>query len=182
VNKIKTISHWFRILFQIIFVLDIVMLIAFWMNGAHPPAFFGPIQASFLPSNINIPIPSSMDLTTKLLGLLISCIPTGITLAIYYCLIKLFSLYERAEIFTTSNVMYFKKIGYLLLASALIQPFYEALISFTLAFNAAHGHRIATASFGTNNFSEIIIALIIILVSWIMTEGCKLRDEQAYIV
>lgn len=181
-NRIKTVSHWFRILFQIVFVLDIVLLIWFWMNGAQVPTVWGPIHASFLPANVNIQIPATMDPLTKLLGFLLSCIPTGITLGIYYCLIKLFSLYERAEIFTALNVNYIKKIGYLLLAGALIEPLYEVLLTFTLAFHAEHGHRIATASFGSTNISEIVMALMIILVSWVMTEGCKLRDEQAYTV
>lgn len=181
-NKIKTVSHWFRILFQIVFVLDVAILIWFWMNGAQTPTTWGPIHPSFLPSHVNIAIPVPMDTSTKFFGFLINCIPIGITLSIYYCLIKLFSLYERAEIFTINNVKYIKKIGYLLLASALIEPFYEALLTFVLSLHAEHGHRFISSSFGSSNISEIVMALIIILVSWVMTEGCKLRDEQAYTI
>lgn len=181
-DRIKTVSHWFRILFQAVFVFESVILVWFWMNGAQTPTLWGSIHPTILPLNINVSIPATMSPLTKLLGFLVSCIPTGITLGVYYCLIKLFSLYERAEIFTATNVNYIKKIGYLLLASALVEPFYEALITFILSFHAEPGHRFATASFGTTNISEIVMALIIILVSWIMTEGCKLRDEQAYTV
>lgn len=181
-DRIKTVSHWFRILFQAVFIFDIAILVWFWMSGAQTPTTWGSIHATFLPLNINVSIPATMSPFTKLLGFLVSCIPTGITLGIYYCLIKLFSLYERAEIFTAVNVSYIKKIGYLLLASALVEPLYEALLTFVLSFNAGHGHRTISASFGTTNISDIVMALMIILVSWIMAEGCKLRDEQAHTI
>lgn len=100
----------------------------------------------------------------------------------FYFLIKLFQLYERTEIFTLRNVTYIRNIGYAMLVKQLLNPVYQGLITGALTFNNPHGYRYATIGFGSTDLIAIVTALIIILVSWIMAEGCKLNDEQKYIV
>jgi hypothetical protein len=116
------------------------------------------------------------------MGFLISCIPLSITMLILYYLVKLFKLYEQAQIFTSANVKYIRNIGWIMLLNQIIRPIYEAMFTAALTFQNPHGHRFISISFTNNNLTTLIIALFIILISWVMAEGCKLNDEQKYII
>lgn len=182
-NKIKQVSFWFRLFFQAALYLSPALLAFAWIfstpNNFNPGYIsgFGPV-----PHDLNIPILYSLNASTKLMGFLISCIPLSITMLILYYLVKLFKLYEHAQIFTFANVKYIRNIGWLVLLSQIIRPIYEAMITAALTFQNPHGHRFASISFSNNNLTTLIIALIIILISWVMAEGCKLNDEQKYII
>lgn len=184
-NKIKRASHWFHLFFQICLFLTPLLLVLSWIYATqqtfqsnHPNLFLSPVSQNLLTT----PVLSPLNPLTKLLGFLVSCIPVGIDMLIFYFLIQLFKLYERGEIFTRNNVKYIRNIGYAMLGSQLIQPIYQALMTFILTMNNPKGHRLISIGFGTTDIMLLLTALIIILISWIMTEGYKLNDEQKYTV
>lgn len=177
-NKIQRVSKFFRILFQIAFIAIPLLQIAFWINAPASLKFLGDcIHLDMIPP---ITILHPLSNTAKFLGFCINMIPTGIYLYILYSLIKLFRLYEKGEIFSMKIVNYFKNVGYALLIGELVNPFYQALISVLLSWNNnLHGEKryIGIALDGTN-VGLILTGLFVILISWIMAEGCKLREEQ----
>lgn len=188
-HKIKRASFFFRIIFQIAFFLLPVILAIFWWVGpsmesfSSHQGFFGQTGISFIPESISRDvIAQPMTGTTKILGFLVSLIPVMVAEFILYCLIQLFRLYERGEIFSLQNVNYIKKIGYALLIRQALNPVYFALISATLSWNNPVGKRFISVSFTGENLGFIVMALLIIVISWIMAEGCKLREEQQYTV
>lgn len=178
-NKIKRVSFFFKMLFQIMFIgLPIVMVIA-WMKVPEPLYLLGVsggFEFSVIPQGT--PILHTLSATTRILGFLISMIPTGVELFVLYFLIKLFQLYQQGEIFSIHNVKYIRNIGYTLLIGQLLHPIYEGLITATLTWGNPHGHRIATITVGSTNVGILLLALLVILISWIMAEGCQLREEQ----
>ena len=182
-HKIKSVSSFFRFLFQAIFIIYPILLVLFWINA---PKSLSPgqhalgIEISFLPDMIiNAEWYKSIHMltaTNKLLGFLISLIPLAITEFTLYFLIQLFGLYKQAEIFSLKNVNYIKKIGYTLLIGQLLDPFYQALMTVNLTW---HLHpKILAIGFSGTNIGIILMALLVILISWIMAEGVKLREEQ----
>lgn len=181
-NKIQRVSLFFRIFFQIVFVaLPLFEAIA-WSLWPLPQHFFNMIQIDLFPQNIipeNVPLPALTPFT-KFFGFLAGMIPTGVELFVLYFLIKLFRLYEKGEIFSINNVNYIRKIGYTMLIGVLIHPLYDALISLTLTWNNPAGMkmRLISISFGSTDVLFILASLLVILISWIMAEGCKLREEQ----
>lgn len=181
-HKIQRVSLFFRVLFQIAFIVLPVALVLFWLNGPNPIVLSPVTEASsgveitFIPKSIHIMhAVSGME---KFYGFLITLIPTGIDLLTLYFLIKLFRLYEKGEIFTISNVRYLRNIAYTLLVGELINPIYQGLISGAMTWHNPPGHRFASIGFDGTDFGIILLTLFIILISWIMAEGCKLREEQ----
>jgi hypothetical protein len=51
-----------------------------------------------------------------------------------------------------------------------------------LTWKNGPGERILAMSFSSNNIVVILIACIVILISWIMAEGHKLQEEHEYTV
>lgn len=176
-NKIQRVSLFFRVLFQITFVVIPIALVIAWIKAPDPLFSFHGIDALMIPTK-EYPVMHVLSLTTRLLGFMISLIPYGIELIILYFLIKLFGLYERGEIFSVSNVKYIRNIGYTLVIGQLLHPIYEGCMGVILTIGNPAGHRFASVTVDGTNIGVLLGALMVILISWIMAEGCKLREEQ----
>jgi hypothetical protein len=176
-NKIKHVSLFFRVFFQIAFVCLIGEQIIGWIDAPVKGGFFNVIPASYQDL-----ILSPLSFNTKIAGFFLSCIPLVVKLVVLYSLIKLFRLYERHEFFSSNNVLYIRKAGYALLILEIIKPLTDFLLGFILTAANPPGYRVAMITFDDANIGVILTALIIILNSWIMTEGCKLKEEQQLII
>lgn len=178
-DKIQRVSCFFKIIFQILFVLTPILHIIGWMNA---PEAFSVIENTFtmsvIPSPYRDAILHTLSGEEKMLGGLVDMVPTIIDLFIIYSLIRLFRLYEVGEIFSMRNVKYIRNIGYGLLASEIVNPIYEAVLGLVLTWNNPPGHKFASITMNQTNIGMLLTALLVILVSWIMAEGCKLREEQ----
>ena len=178
-NKIKHVSLFFKTIFQILFIaLPIILVIAWCTSPETFVVMGGVINMSFIPRSYVNNILHTLTPTDRLLGFSISSIPMLVELYILYSLIRLFSLYGKGEIFSFNNVRYIRNIGYALLITQIINPLYEGLMGVALTWHNPHGHRFASVSLDQTNLGIIFFALIVILISWIMAEGCKLREEQ----
>ncbi len=178
-NKIKKISLFFRILFQIIFVTLPILLIITWVYAPDElMLFIGIIKLNAIPATYQGSILHPLTASEKTLGCLVSAIPMLVNLCILYFLIQLFKLYETGEIFSIANVKYIRNIGYALLVGQLIQPFYQFVMGLILTMHNPPHHRYAAITLDQTNIGILLTALLVILISWIMAEGCALREEQ----
>jgi Protein of unknown function (DUF2975) len=86
--------------------------------------------------------------------------------------------YERGEIFSLSNVTYIKKIGYALFINQFVSAMSQGFVSAIVTFHNPHGFRYANITVTRIDLAMVLAAFLIILISWIMAEGCRLREEQ----
>jgi len=178
-KKIEYVSLFFRIIFQIIFLTLPVVIIIGWINIPESLHLFdGAINIRIIPEEYSSAIVHLLSVEERLLGFAVSLIPLSIDLLILYFLIKLFHLYEAGEVFSIQNVNYIRNIGYSLLLRQLLSPVYEFLMGFVLTSHNPAGLRFASITFDQTNFGILLTALLVILISWIMAEGCRLREEQ----
>lgn len=191
-QKIKKVSKIFRVLFQIAFIIIPCLLAISWINAPHDLDWSWLAGTSItkesgfayntIPANIKFLVAHELSVNTKIYGFLISLIPITMHLIIMYFLIKLFKLYEQGEIFSSKNVKYIRSIAYAMLIGQALNPIYEGLLSLALTWGNPPGHRVAIVSLDGANIAVIIIAMLIILISWIMAEGYKLHEDQTYTV
>ncbi|HSW69501.1 MAG TPA: DUF2975 domain-containing protein [Gammaproteobacteria bacterium] len=190
-NRIKNVSLFFRLVFQIILVALPILLIVSWAYAPDELTMLaGFIKLNAIPATYNgmhsytaqgIPekaILHTLSAREKGLGFLVSTVPMMVEMFIMYSLIKLFGLYEKGEIFSIKNVKYIRNIGYALLMGQLIEPVYQFIMGLVLTLNNPPHHRYAAITLDQTNIGILLTALMVILISWIMAEGCKLREEQ----
>ncbi|MEM9242983.1 MAG: DUF2975 domain-containing protein [Pseudomonadota bacterium] len=185
-RKIQYTSRFFKWVFIIAFIILPITLIVFWYKAPWPMAIkaahYG-INLSYMPKlPPHAHIADSFSMTTKLLGFMISLIPMTINLSVLYLLIRLFNNFERSAIFALKNVRYCRWIGYALFIGQVLNPIHELLLSMAVTWQNPPGERIASLSFSGSNVGILLLALLIILISWIMGEAYKLKDEQRYTV
>ncbi|EKE01547.1 MAG: hypothetical protein ACD_21C00106G0007 [uncultured bacterium] len=178
-NKIQRVSLFLRVIFQIAMVAWPIWLITYWSFAPHfIPDYLGTIR--FVPENIEILHPITK--TDAFWGFTIGLLPLAVTMTVLYFLVELFKLYEQGKIFTTLNVKYIRNIGITMLIGQIVNIIYDALITFALTFHNPAGHKYASVTFGGPDAYNIIIAIMIVVISWIMAEGCKLHEENQYVV
>lgn len=177
-NKIQRVSSFLRIVFQIAFVVLPLILALYWIFAST--SISDKIFFSFIPKGTEILHP--ITAVDAILGFLIGLLPTAIQILIIYLLYKLFQLYEQGKIFTLSNVEYLRKIGICMLINQGVGFIYDLLISFVLTRHNPPGHHVASFTFGNYDIYNIITAIMVIVISWVMAEGCKLQDEQQFTV
>ncbi len=174
INHIQRISGTLRLLSTVLlFCLPVTVLLYWLFFNFLPPGF-----TTELPVAVNQPLPSQ----TLLLAFLISLIPASVAIYGIINLKKLFQLYENAIVFSEQNVQCLHRLGYTLIYWVFANLVFTMLISITLTVNNPAGERMLVAQFGVSDIGTLIIGAVIILISRVMGEASKLKDEQAYTV
>ena len=92
----------------------------------------------------------------------------------------LFTNYKMGIIFSLQNAEKYKYIGGLFLIDAFLTgPLSQMLNVLAVTLSNPPGHRYISLSFGTPNVEAIFCGILILCISWIMTEGYKLQEEQS---
>jgi Protein of unknown function (DUF2975) len=174
-ERIKSISKKFRILFILAFLFIPTSNFVVWILYDKLPS---EIRVTLLPHTLNLS-QININSTTKILASLIDMLQVSIVLYALYQLIKLFKNYGKGEIFSLSNVTYYRKLGYTIFAWVLCSKIVDALISAVLTFQNPVGQRQIVVSLGSSDLLTLAIGGLVILIAWIMNEGHKLNEEQS---
>ncbi len=173
-NRIKALSRKLRYVLFSCLVLVPVATVLYWTFFNHfPPS---------LKAHLPVTVEGDLSLGIRFLALFVSAIPMTIKVAGLLILIKLFRLYEQGFIFTSSNVACFRKLGKILIVWFISVPIHAALLSIALTFQNQPGKRAIAISLGEADITALMVGVMLIVISWVMDEGRKLEDEQAYTI
>ncbi|WP_319542579.1 DUF2975 domain-containing protein [uncultured Pseudodesulfovibrio sp.] len=182
-ERIQKFAKFFRAIFFIALILSPLIVGSIWLTGGEIMVFgdedpglaiqmltedFG-MDAEYMPA---FPLAWSI----RLLGLAVDMIPTAIGMLSLWWLVRLFSCFAAGEIFTQNTVTYIRRTGWTMLIGVCVGPIHEALMTVVLTMHNSPGNRLVSITLDSANIEELIIAGVIILVSWIMEEGRKLRE------
>jgi hypothetical protein len=160
------------------FVCLIIAQILGWIYATNTNTGF----FSVIPTMYQGHVFSPFTINVRIAGFLVSAVPLVFQLLVLSFLIKLFGLYANHKFFTADNVRYIRNAGYALLLQQLAIPLADFVMGFVLTSTNPPGLHYASMQITEKNVGVIFIALIIILISWIMAEGCKLQSEQELII
>jgi|LakMenEpi03Aug12_release.lakeMendotaPanAssembly.Ray.scaffolds.fasta_scaffold269776_2 hypothetical protein len=174
-NKIKSISRNFRILFKLAVFLVPIMNCVVWVFYDKFPQ---EVTVTLLPHFLNL-TQININPTTKTLACIACMLQVAVILYALKQLLKLFKNYEQGEIFSFVNVTYYKKLGYSVFAWVITDKIVDVLISIILTYQNAVGQRQIAVRLGSADLIALAVGGLIILIAWIMNEGHKLNEEQA---
>lgn len=173
--KIQSISAKFRIIFKCaLFIIPILNCIVWLLYEKMPSE----ITDTLLPYSLNLQH-ININSTTKTLACLACMLQVSVVMYALRQLLKLFKNYQEGQIFSLSNVSYYRRLGYSVFAWVICDKIVDALISIILTYQNAIGDRQIVIRFGSADFAALAIGGLVILIAWIMNEGHKLNEEQA---
>lgn len=182
--RISRFAKFFRAIFIFFLIITPLLIGALWLSGGELVLADGDQESVInllafdveLEDEIAIQLPLPWE--TRLLGLAVTFIPLGIGMLCLWWLVRLFSCFSNGEIFTQSTVKYIRYLGWTMVAGVVATPIYDAILTFVLTMHNPPGERLVSISLESADFEELITAGVIILVSWIMEEGRKLREAD----
>jgi hypothetical protein len=183
-QRIQRFAKVFRVIFFAAFALSPVVVAGLWLSGGQILlGDGGSMTAIGLAGNhMNLDaahLPAfPLAWGTRWLGLAVSLIPLGATMLCLWWLVHLFGLFAAGEIFTGNTVKYIRRTGWTMLAGVALMPIHEVLLTLVLTMHNPPGERLITISLEPGDIRDLLVAGIIILVSWIMDEGRKLRETD----
>lgn len=183
-DRIKIVSAILQYLFTLILVLLPAYTVLYWLSSGYPfghqfpiAVFPWPETASVLPD-----LDPSLPISLRLAGLAVSMIPILIDMSILYFLIRLFRLYQARQIFSIASVRYTRRIGWMMLLYQLVEPIYVFLMSAVFTYDSSGHYQAFVPLFNIPKITAIVVAILIILISWIMEEGHRIYEENSYTV
>jgi hypothetical protein len=125
------------------------------------------------------PVVPDHDLSamTRLLAFIVQLIPNGVIIYGFIKLRSLFVLYEKAIFFSKDNVACFRGIGKAFIIWVMADIIMsQALLSVVLT--AQEDPCILTAGVGSGNLKAMFVGVVVLVISWTMDEGRKIKEEQ----
>jgi hypothetical protein len=110
------------------------------------------------------------------------CMNAVITLAIFYQLALLFRLFSQGSLFEIETVQRIKFIGLFMVGKELIQLTSEPITTAVFRFYKTAGWNMISFRFGSNDIAALMTGLVILTISWIMSEANRLQDEEIHTV
>lgn len=176
-QKIQKWSRIIRIFFQIIFIVTPILGFIFSFSAAFPE------QDVLIKQNLLKPfITENTPYGARIICVMISMIPFAIIMLGFYHLIKLFKLYELGKIFDLESIEHMRMGAFTVLIWLIADMVIYTLDVLVLTINNPAGQRILSLHFRSVHFSTLVVAIVFIIITQIMDEARKLKDENDYIV
>jgi len=115
-----------------------------------------------------------------LAGRLVSLAPILLSLLVLICLFKNY----RQEIFFSSvNTLCYRRLGLLFFLNALFfKPVTELLDVLAITLSNPPGHRYIVLGFGSPNFEDMFIGVLLLIISWVMHKAQVMQEEQQFVI
>lgn len=119
----------------------------------------------------------------KLVGMAVSLVPAALQFLFMRQWVVLFGLYRERRIFATENVRCFARMGRLLLALSSFDILLSMPIhSLVLTLDNPPGKHMLSFGLSSDHVPTLAAAIALVVIAWVMDEGCKLRSEADLVV
>jgi len=127
-----------------------------------------------LPYFVELPLPVS----ARMMGFVVTMLPTGVAMAGAYYLMLLFRLYEQGLIFREANVRCFRNLSRVLIWWFAVGIAHKSLLSIALTLHHPPGQRMITVELGSPDLTALLLGAILAVIAWVMEEARKLQEDQ----
>jgi hypothetical protein len=183
-EKIQRVSRLILKALNVLLIASPICFVTFWAFIDHP-YLKGLLQQGLLSNPIDTPEGAvnlgEVDWTVlgKCMGILGDGLALIITLLGLFTLNGLFKNYQKGYIFSLDNTQKYKFLGWLFFLKGLVViPFSQMFMVLAVSLSNPPGHRYITLSFGTPNLEALFCGTLIIVISWVMSEGYKLQEDH----
>lgn len=173
--RIQRASRRLRRLFLVAICLMPMVNGLIWLSINHLPEL---VQTRLVPYFVSMPLP----LSARVMGFAITMMPIGAAMLGAYYLMRLFRLYERGEIFRTTNVRCFRNLSRVLVGWFAIGIVHKSLLSMALTLHHPPGQRYITLELGSPDLTALLVGAVLAVISWVMDEGRQMQEEQDFTV
>lgn len=174
-------SRVFSMFFRVLFYLYPAAILTLWML-MEIQASNSMFSIDFFYESLEGGQYQDVEIWQRLACFGVSMIPGAAVMYVYHALSKLFGLYSRGTIFSSTNVACYRAIAWGLIFSQALRIPEQALQTVLLSMNNPAGERFISIGINDTNITTVVVGMMILIVSRIMDEGRKIQDEQTLTV
>ena len=134
-----------------------------------------PNSGNFSIGQFKIPV-NQLTAGTKIILIISASLIYAVFLYALVNLKKLFALYEQGRVFDEANVKYMKAFSYSIIMYAFLKSIILVFISIVIAISTSGQNSLNISLF--EELPTLIIGIIFLIISMIMDEARKLKQEQ----
>lgn len=186
-DRIQKVSSYILVAFTVLLIgLPLVEVLKWlyieteFVKNVPWPGFLGVIPTPEGPVDLrNVP----WTTVSKSIGFLASLIGLLPMYGGLFLLKSIFKNYQKGDIFIGDNARSYRLVGWMFILNAfLIKPLNDGLMVLSVTLSNPPGHRMISFGFGTPNLEAIFCGFVVIVISWVMLEASRLREEQEYTI
>jgi uncharacterized membrane protein YidH (DUF202 family) len=161
-----------------------VIVIAFfykWTYGTISDFSFDGFHASFSPNPLQASpeiATASLPLFARALGILVDGIGVGLLIMVIFKFISIMRAFQRGETFSQHTMFLFTRMSRFIFVWAIYDFFKSIPLSLATTICNPAGHHVLAVSITSSNISNIFIVGCFLVISSIIYEGVRLKDEQ----
>jgi hypothetical protein len=129
-------------------------------------------------SEVRVPLDAHLQMANFFLNL----IPMLIEMYIVFCLFKLFSYYQRNEIFLKSPLTYLRNIGMALMSKEIFNLVIQCIITYLATAQGGTVKKTMMCSITSQGVSNFLIGVIAVIITMVMYEAVKLKEDNESII
>jgi len=103
-------------------------------------------------------------------------------LCIYLFLFKLFNLYRQGQVFTLATSQCLRNVGKTLLFWIAINLFYPLFVTLVIRFGGWSDTLAIHINLGTTEVYYLLLGLIFYVMTWVMTQGIEMKQDQDLVI
>ena len=177
-NTIKKYA-WFLELFCFIFLLPFIAIISFLkVVGTFSEFGFCKQLYPYVSALCQIRIPSSASFLSRIFIIGFDSVYLFLALFGVFYFIKVLHYYKHGQVFTLEIFRLFRRISWIALIWAIYGPIKSIVMSLLLTFYNPPGSRIVALTVSSNDIINIFIVGFFFVITSLMYEGYKLKNEQ----
>lgn len=161
-------NKFYKNLFKLMFVSLIILVPMYWVIVNSDADFFSPIGI----------INHELSISTRMTTLAISLISTFVVLYILQLFVRLFSCYEKLELFSTKVVTTYRKLGWAFIYWFIVQLIYSPLISFVSSYGNPKDERFISVELSGVDFLALLFAGFLMIIASVMQKAHDRKDES----
>jgi hypothetical protein len=146
-----------------------------WLSPAYVDAF--------IVAHLNLGgVAVAHDGATRVLGFLVSMIPLSVLFYALHQAYELFDGYRRGNVFSDDAPVRLRRIGFAMIALALLRPLDNTLLGLVLTVSNAPGARILAIGLNIDDYMIAAFGGLILAIGHAMFEAARMADDHRQIV
>ncbi len=174
-DKIRRMSIFLKYMFWLVLVLIPISEVFGWLYLDGTGEFF--LSPEGLGDFFMEPEVEGIGDNGRFLGLAASLPLILLDMFSMWQMTKLFTLYSAGKIFTVENTLCFSRAAWAFLLSELVAPFVQAGATAAATMHNAVGERVISVGIDDADLGNVLVACVVLAISWVMDEGRKLNEE-----
>lgn len=127
-------------------------------------------------------VPVALDLSTRLLAFAASMVPMAMLLHLLHQAYALFDAFRIGNVFGANAPHRLLRIGWCILALALLRPVTATLLGLILTWGNPPGQRILALSFSIDDYMIAVLGGLVLAIGHVMTEAARIADDNRQII